>query len=207
MQIKEFYRKVRIPPNLERHMFQVTTVAEAIVGHWQGPKLNSSLLRKSLLVHDVGNLVKFRRPFLGELEINASYWESVQKEMITLYGSDAHEATLHILQEYEVDSEIYQFIQTLTDRQLILSPFVDASWEILIAELADLSVSPEGVVGVESRVKDIQVRYASTFHEEVWHYAMDLQEKIQQFAQNDLKNLHLVNLEIPERAYLEETLR
>lgn len=68
MKIQEIYRRYSIPPNLERHMLQVAAVGEYICTHWSGPELNSQLILQALLLHDLGNIVKFKRPFLGELE-------------------------------------------------------------------------------------------------------------------------------------------
>lgn len=66
MTIKELYALAKVPPNLARHMIETAVVGDAVLNRWSGAPIRSDVVRKSLLVHDLGNLVKFRRPFLGD---------------------------------------------------------------------------------------------------------------------------------------------
>ena len=99
MTIKEIYKRYQIPPNLQRHMREVAQVTWFVADNWIGETLNLDLALNTALLHDLGNLVKFKQPFLGELKSRADHWLAFQSEMITKYGGDAKIATLAMVAE------------------------------------------------------------------------------------------------------------
>ena len=159
MKVFDIYSLLSIPPNLERHMFQVAKVAEFIAQHWSAEPIDSKLILKICLLHDLGNIVKFKKPYWEELFADSEHWEKIQAQMTNRYGSNAFEATNSMLQELGVDQTLQQAVKNL---RLVVDDNAQISWEVKIAEYADCCVSPEGIGGFESRLKDFQTRYPET---------------------------------------------
>jgi hypothetical protein len=158
--ILDIYAQYRIPPNLQRHMFEVAAVGMYIAEHWTGPSIDKVLLTQALLLHDLGNIVKFKKPFLGELEKDSAHWENIQQETIEKYGAVAHDATEAMIRELGVIEPIQDLIQ-----QMRANPDGSSaaeSWEAKIADCADFCVSPEGIVGITQRLEDFLIRYELT---------------------------------------------
>src|SRR3989339_254937 len=158
MTISTLYQKYRIPPNLARHQIEVAAVGEWVADHWKGPKLDRVALRQVLLLHDMGNIVKFKKPFLGELAQNSAYWEKVQQEFQSKYGMNAHEATESIIKEIGVSEAVLRIVSEMGTIAMGTAKG-KKSWEARIADFADTCVSPEGIVGFEKRVEDLKKRY------------------------------------------------
>lgn len=204
MTIKKLYELIPVPPNLARHMFEVAAVGDSLSRCWRGDLFRADLVRKALLVHDIGNLVKFRRPFLGELEKNADFWHLQKKNLINKYGSDAQAATLSLLNEYRVSPEIITVVSELSQlqQQLDLS---EISIEAKICEFADLCVSPEGIVGISSRVRDLRLRYKN-IAENLESFAKELQNELQAAGGDCIPNI-LQEIEIvPTELYEAELI-
>src|SRR5437588_9728526 len=59
--ILEVYRKYSIPTNLQLHMLRAAAIGKLITDHWNyqhGPAIDVSVIIKTLLLHDMGNIVK-----------------------------------------------------------------------------------------------------------------------------------------------------
>lgn len=155
MKISYVYSNYNIPPNLERHMLQVTSVGMFVCDAWNGPDINQDLIRSALLLHDMGNILKFKRPFLGELEQDAAHWEQVQHDYQAKYGTDVQQATLAIVQELGL-TDVYQL---LVEMRSAWEQEAEVSWETRICEYADCCVTPNGIEGFETRILDLENRY------------------------------------------------
>ena len=159
MTLTEIYTKYQIPPNLIRHQLEVTAVGDYVCSHWNGPKIDKKLVTETLLLHDMGNIIKFKRPFLEELEKDAKYWEAVQDEYFQKYGNDVSRATSMIVSELGFDE-----VSTILDEMISVwkEPERTVSWEARICELSDCCVTPRGVEGFEIRLQDLKDRYHQT---------------------------------------------
>lgn len=153
----------QIPPNLQRHMLQVAAVGELLREHWQGPPVHWQVVRMTLLLHDMGNIIKFKRPFLGELESDAPHWEQVQQAYVAKYGSNVHEATGDIIRELPLAPSLQkQVLHTLDGMQKMFNHQSDLSWETRVVEFADCVVTPAGITDFETRMADLHFRYGKT---------------------------------------------
>jgi hypothetical protein len=155
--ITDIYTKYKIPPNLQRHQLEVTAVGRYICDHWSGDAVDRDKITQALLLHDMGNILKFKRPFLGELEPQAAYWESVQEEFKTKYGDDVHTATDAIVTEVTTDPDVRACVHALDSNYLTEHGYPNL--EIKICNYADMCVAPEGIVGFEARMQDLKERY------------------------------------------------
>lgn len=138
-------------------MKQVTAVGLFCMEQWKGPTLDKTALTEALLLHDMGNIIKFKKPFSGELKKDTHYWEEVQKEYIQKYGNDVHTATIAILHEigiYPKCLEIVENMKTIAMEHNILD-----AWEAKIGDFCDTCVTPNGIEGFEKRVEDLIFRY------------------------------------------------
>lgn len=164
MTIQTIYDHYHIPPNLQRHMYQVTAVGQYLVDHWRGRVVDKSLITQVLLLHDMGNIIKFHRPFLGELEQDAEFWETVQEQFIQRYGYHVHPATLEIATEVLGEkSPVLKILDTMGFFKLEADGF--QSDEARICDHADMLVSPLGIVNFSKREQDLIVRYQLTGEE------------------------------------------
>ena len=114
MTISEIYIKLGIPPNLQQHMLRVTSVSLFIANNWKESEFNIEILKTMLLLHDIGNIVRFdfeKHPeFLGDEVKRVDFWKKCQKENIVKYGSGDHKATASMLNELGISEEIKQKI-------------------------------------------------------------------------------------------------
>jgi len=159
MTLNTIYIKFQIPPNLQRHMQEVAAVCFLILNNWIGEMVDQQLTIRSALLHDLGNIVKFKRPFMGELEDEAERWQAVQDDLISRYGADAKSATHQMVAEVGLENSIGL---VLHDMDRLLDGNNDVMPEAEIVEFADLCVSPEGIVGYHRRKQDLIDRYGAT---------------------------------------------
>lgn len=127
--------------------------------HWQGNSVNKELLIQSALLHDLGNLVKFQRPFLGEMGERAEYWQKVQDEQRARYGQDAKQATLQMIEELGLGDTVGA---VLRDMEVLFAGGNTVMVEAQLVECSDLIVTPEGIVGYARRKQDLIDRYGES---------------------------------------------
>lgn len=145
-------------------MLTVAAVGQYIIAHWQGPALDGPSITAALLLHDVGNLVKFdlsESARVIEPALFTDEWRERQRSMREKYGAYSHQATLSMLRELEVPEKIQQLVRGM-DASNVCAIASD-SWEQQICQYADLRVTPRGVVSLEERLQDLHERYASKY--------------------------------------------
>ena len=96
MTSEEIYKLFRIPKNLQWHMLRVAAVGWYVCEHFV-EQVNQSDVVNALLLHDLGNLLKFNLSrgvgMFDESEQDVDHWRRVQAELARKYSSDEHEAT------------------------------------------------------------------------------------------------------------------
>ncbi len=157
MHVSDLYHQLHIPPNLQRHMLEVTAVGEYLCEHWTGEALDAQLVRDTLLMHDLGNIVKFKRPFLGELEEEAEHWEKIQNFYVEKFGVKATTVTVAILAKLGAQPEIARILLDMSPDETGAIAFEHL--ETRICSFADMSVTPHGIEGFEARMLDLGKRY------------------------------------------------
>jgi hypothetical protein len=158
----EVYQDLGIPPNLQRHMLRVAGIAEWIAERWAGPHLNLDLLRRVLLLHDVGNIVKgdyIKRPELLEEEAhNAPHWVRVQEKYIERYGTDDHVVSRVLAAAVGLTPDELNFM----DAKIFIrndETAMSHDYNLKVAAYADQRVAPFGVLPLETRLREAQQRY------------------------------------------------
>jgi hypothetical protein len=196
MHLCNLYEQLQIPPNLQRHMQEVTAVGMYVCDHWTGEAIDRELIQETLLLHDLGNIVKFSRPFLGELEAEAQRWARVQDDFVQRYGSRATHATVQILQEINARPEIAEIILDMSPLDSGEIPF--ERLETRICSFADMSVTPEGIEGFEARMLDLAKRYPTERVQIAMQHERQNAELVQQQTRCNL--FELPTLQLQQRA-------
>lgn len=164
MTVAEIFARYHTPSDLQRHQREVAMVASYLSDHWQGNSVNKDLLIQSALLHDLGNLVKFQRPFLGNMGERAEYWQKVQDEQRARFGQDAKQATLQMVDELGLGQTVGA---VLRDMEVLFAGGETVRVEAQLVECSDLMVTPEGIVGYERRKRDLIDRYGAS-HGTAW---------------------------------------
>lgn len=167
--ILEIYEHYKIMPNLALHMLRVSAVAKIICDNWQGEeKIDEEKLLTMALIHDMGNIIKFRLDYFPEaLEPHGmGYWQNVQNEYFEKYGRDEHKATVMILGELGIREEISSLVEIMNFGLLCQHKENTSPVELRILHYADLRVAPFGITSFDERIADVSVRYADVPHDE-----------------------------------------
>lgn len=162
MNILDAYKKYQIPPNLQRHQLQVAAVATQLINHFPAKKeLNKRNIQAAMLLHDMGNIIKFDLSLSPELlgGKGLEYWKGIQDQFIHKYGRDEHKATLAIAQELAVPERVIYLIDQVGFNKSI-SNLNCKDWEVWIVAYSDSRVTPYGVTSLLERLDDGVKRYA-----------------------------------------------
>lgn len=161
MKTKAIYRQLGVPPNLQEHMLRVAKIVLYIRNYWTGTAVDWDNLVKAALLHDVGNIVRFKfdsnTEIYGEEAKRLDYWQDRQKEAIAKYGSDDHEATRNMLREIHVDPKIVDWIlsKSFANAEEIAST---GKWEDKVLLYADMRVLPLGIGSLKERLDEVAKR-------------------------------------------------
>jgi hypothetical protein len=190
MTIQDLYTKYQIMPQLSLHMRRVAGVGQLILDGWGG-EIDRDLTMRALLLHDMGNLVKFdltdagQKKFALPSAMDLPHWRNTQEEFWTKYGHEAHEATIAILKEIGQDD----VVAVLQEDHVgyahgYESVFLKQGWSARIVGYCDVRVTPSGVVPMKDRIADLQERYG---RELSWYnFLYELENGIRGMTSTDL---------------------
>ncbi len=185
--IQEIYTTFTIPPNVVRHMQQVTAVGMLCIQNWTGPKLDEQSLVEALLLHDLGNIIKFKHPFLGELKEHEEFWLNIQKEYIQRYGNDVHHATISIMKEVGVLPSCLDIVEGM--KTIAMEHNIANMWEAKIGDFADTCVTPKGIEGFDIRIQDLITRYNLEENNKRIQNWKDNAQEVQQYLSIDIHQI------------------
>ncbi|NCN45241.1 MAG: hypothetical protein COU63_04645 [Candidatus Pacebacteria bacterium CG10_big_fil_rev_8_21_14_0_10_36_11] len=196
--INQIYDQYFIPPGLRNHMYLVAAVGKYICDAWIGPEINKNNIISALLLHDLGNLIKFdlsENAVVLDKALLDKFWLRKQVEIKTKYGKNAHKATVTMVKEIGVNKKIIKLVKSMDATNLEQS--TQASWEEQICEYADLRVIPTGISSLQDRLVDIQSRYKhrskSWADENLFvlnqKFGVILEKNLQQNANVDITNI------------------
>lgn len=209
--IRQIYREYKIPPNLQLHMIRAASVGAFFADHWKEKnQLNNIAIIQALLLHDMGNIIKFDFKYshlLGEEEKNVEYWKKVQQEFKDKYGDDEHQATSQIAKEVGIGDEAFELLNAIGSSKLHKALETD-NWNKKIVCYCDFRVDPHGVVTVNQRFDEIISRYKGREHElgkieeteKKRGFCLELQKQLQSMLDFNLD--YLTNKDIQD--YIDE---
>lgn len=165
--IVQIYQNYQVPPNLQQHMLRVGAVGKLALDHWQGEKIDKQHILDALLVHDMGNLIKFEldkqqsKKMLKttkKTKASTKNWKKIQQQMIERYGSNADRANELIAQELSLHQRTQKLLMHHSFERLVeIAP--ENHWEEKLVFWADLRIAPQGLVSAEARIQDLKDRY------------------------------------------------
>lgn len=196
LNLPKIYDQFLVPPNVVRHMKEVAVVCDYICQHWIGPEaIDKKLVMDVAYIHDLANIIKFKPPFMGELQDKAAYWQRVQTQMQKKYGTDVHQALLQMVSEAGLNH-----FRPILDQ--MVSVYSSDNWdspkdimpEARVVELADCCVMPSGIVNFADRMQDLYTRYNFTEKDQKARRLIANKEWVQQRVSIDLNHLPLAKL-------------
>lgn len=193
MLISQIYHKYQIPPNLQRHMLEVGAVVEFLANQLKGESVNQPLLVEAALLHDLGNLVKFKDFISPEMKLDESVWRKVQNELIEKYGKDAHQATILMVKELGLKNEAEVLVALEQCDHRYISTYGYPTLESRLLDYADMCVAPGGIVGFETRMADLVKRYQLSENDPTILTRRANELEIQKYLEIDLKNLSQID--------------
>jgi hypothetical protein len=193
MTIESIYAQYQIMPQLSLHMRRVASVGQLILNGWQGD-LNRDLVMRTLLLHDMGNLVKFDLSEAGQQKLRSAdpaelpLWREVQLKFWDTYGRDTHTATQKILNGLGQ----HDAAKVLEEEHAAYSgpnpmSILDQSFAAQILLYCDMRVTPQGVVTLHERASDLAHRYSRPIEE--FSYLNAVEERIQQCTTTGLATI------------------
>ena len=174
--IASIYRTYRIPPSLQLHMLKAAAISQWIFDNWDGNQLNSHDMLVTLLLHDIGNLVKSdysKFPYLFPEDLSkVEYWKSVQNWLTRRYGNTDLSVAINIAKEIGVSERIIDLIK---NKQFIKNDETLESndFELKICAYADQRVSNQGILPISARLMDAVRKYKDMPHASVNHPKRD----------------------------------
>ena len=150
--ITAIYELYKIPESLQLHMLRAAAIAKQIVDNWVGPEINGDFILKVLLLHDMGNIVKFSDDDLTQEQIE------LRQEIVNKYGHDDHVISNQIAKELGLNQEELDMMDAKIFIKNDLTVNLD-SYEIKIGAYADQRVAPDGIYSIRERLEEAKSRY------------------------------------------------
>ena len=162
--ISEIYDEYDLMPILREHMLRVAAVAYLICDNFNEPLPKDKIITACLL-HDMGNIIKFDLTCFPEFNEpkGIEYWKKVRDEYVKKYGPDEHEATIKILKELGISSDVILFVDEI-QFSLLCKHRDSNDMNIKITHYVDNRVSPHGVVSYDERINEAKERYKNREH-------------------------------------------
>ena len=171
--IAQIYTQFKIPPNLQMHQKLVASVAALICDQWKGSlaayRINRDDLVAFLLIHDLGNIIKYKfdsesAKMLGAEAKNVVYWKRVREEIIQKYGSNVKDASERMMLELDPPQGVRHLFSNMAFAKTdVIARGND--WSVKIAAYCDFRVGPFGVVSLQERLDDLRKRYGGKTHD------------------------------------------
>jgi hypothetical protein len=141
----------------------VAAVAQ-LVCQWATKPVETDTIIQACLVHDMGNIVKFKLDVFPEFSQpeGVAYWQQIQAEFVAKYGSRSHDASLAIAQEMRLSPRVVELIDCMSLNKTRAN-FESHDLNKIICEYADDRVAPQGVVTLDERLADFARRYADHY--------------------------------------------
>ncbi len=166
MQLSKLYQKYSIIPLLQQHMMRVASVATLILDNLKTPltQTERELVVKTCLLHDMGNIIKFKLDeFASDIPNGVlNFWQEKQAEYKVKYGDTAHKATLAILTEIGVSDRVKQITDSISF-DLAEKNTLSHDLPLKICAYSDLRVLPGGVGTLTERLSDLEIRYSDKY--------------------------------------------
>lgn len=168
MKIVAIYKNNPVPQLLQQHQIRAAALGAYLSDNFENPnKVDKVLIIKSLLLHDMGNVIKFdlANNFLTtEENKNIKFWEAQQKIYKNKYNNDEHLATYQMVKELKNTEDVYEVL-THTGSSRLQEVLASPNFNLKIVTYADLRCAPFAVVKINERFDEIIKRYKGRDHQ------------------------------------------
>ncbi len=195
MNILNIYEQYDIPENLQLHMLRVAAVGKIICDNSTSQVIDADLIIKTLLLHDMGNIIKFNfkntSMFAPEDSEKVESYKVTQENFIRKYGNDADKATLQIVKEISSDDQIAQLCENSHGEAM--HKYNDGDfWHEKICYYSDMRIGLHGILSVDQRFEDLKKRYPHEKNElERYHQECKIiEQQIQKMCALDLESIN-----------------
>lgn len=179
------FQRYQLPELLQKHLWRTASLMELLVRHWHGPELNQPVLIETMLLHDLGNLVKFDLsvtaplPLLSPQEIEK--YRALQAEWHHKYGTVVDAVTVQLITELRLVNgpAMSQIILEHTDGTQASTVNHD-DWMQKLCDYTDFRIAPQGLVTLQERFADLGKRYAGRAAD--WNTAEKVAQKLAFFT-------------------------
>lgn len=164
MKLAKIYQDYYIPKSLQLHMLKVATVGKYVIDNWEDTKINKPIIVAALLIHDLGNLVKFdlsEDALVIDPTLLTDEWRQRQTEMRSKYGNHSHQATQQMLKELHIPEKIIALTDNMDASDVC--KIARSSFEQQICQYADMRVTPNGITSLSERLEDLRARYKNRY--------------------------------------------
>jgi hypothetical protein len=165
MKIKNIYQDYEIPEMLQLHMLRTAAVAKTLIENWTGPKIETENIIATMLLHDMGNVVKMKLDNELHLKDTAKQREQFRnlvEKYQDKYGKDDQEATIKIIGELNIPDRLREMISKMSFRHNHDTVNTD-DYSIKICAYSDQIVAPFGIVSLNERMEEANRRYNYIF--------------------------------------------
>lgn len=165
--IDSIYDSFNVIGNLRLHMRTVAAVGYLVMDCWKetSVRLNRDDIAAALLLHDLGNIVKFnfnnRSLWKGLKDEEILQWQTVRDDVVARYGSaDDHMVTNRMAGEINPGSRVLYLVSTMLMEKA--EEIIDSSdFDLKVCAYADQRVAPWGIATLKERFSDLTVRYVT----------------------------------------------
>ncbi len=163
--INGIYDRLNLISGLRLHMFMVAAVGESIIDNWNGASavINGGDIIAALLLHDIGNIVKFDfdepKFWNGKSAEEIGYWKGIKRDTIERYGTSSDkEVTLGMASDLGINPRLFFLLSNMGFGN-VQSALASNDFELKICMYADQRVGPSGIMGIRERFRDLRERY------------------------------------------------
>jgi|GEM_PF-1179117 len=162
---KKLYDFCYLHPLLVDHLWRVTSLAAKLLENWTGPKLSHQILLECMLLHDLGNLVKFdlssSAPSYLMSQVELPFYRELQKTWRDKFGQDADVASSLIIADLPLkNSAVITQLITGHAAGTLTSTVESHNWLQKLCDYTDFRIGPFGLVTLTERFSDLKNRYA-----------------------------------------------
>jgi len=208
MTIQDLYDRFLITKNLQTHQLRTAALGQVIVEDWIGPQINIQDVVFTLLIHDMGNLVKFnldtpdsKKWMAGEKE-SLDFWKKIQKKYQQKYGKRADQANVKIAREINCPNKIIDFLEH-HEWQDLPAAIETKQWEHQIVFYGDVRIRPQGLTSLADRILDLKNRYQDRdpnwhkpeYYQELVNISQTLEASLDQQTQQALSQIPVEKIE------------
>ena len=154
MIIQDIYKKYKVPPHLQVHMYSVAAIGQYIAQIIDLSKEKTHNIIVACLLHDIWNILKF------EMSLYPDVWEpewvdyrTTIKEEFKKYGWDEKEATFTLCKKLNISQEAYDLVYAYdTTRPKDISP---DNIQLKLIDYSDWRVMVYGIGSLQERINNL----------------------------------------------------